>query len=83
MKERINDKIMQIERFLGELEPIMPGDLEEYEKDLKAKAACERYFEKIIDACIDLVFLVIRHKRLRIPEFYKENIRGMEDEREK
>ena len=41
---------------------------EEYIQDLKTKAACEHYFEKIIEACEDLIFLVIRDKKFDIPE---------------
>ena len=68
MKERINDKIKEIEKFLEELEDIIPSNLEEYEKDFKTKAACERYAEKIIEAVVDLAYLVIKYKKLELPE---------------
>ena len=32
------------------------------------KAACERYVEKIVEAVTDLAFLVIKEKKLRLPE---------------
>lgn len=69
---RINDKIIEIEDYLSELEEIRPEDFERYETDLKAKAACERYFEKITEAVIDLAFLIIKDKGFRIPEEDKE-----------
>jgi len=68
MKERINDKLNQIEQFLDELSQIVPQTIEEYKTDFKSKAACERFFEKIIEACVDLAFLIIRKKELRMPE---------------
>jgi len=68
MSERIKDKINQIREYLGELEKIKPSTFEEYEKDLKAKAACERYVEKIMEAVVDLAFLVIKDKKLSLPE---------------
>ena len=70
MKERIKDKIDQIENFLDELYSNIPLDIdvEEYKKDIKLKAICERYFEKIVEAIIDLAFLTIRLKKLKIPE---------------
>ena len=68
---RIKDKIKEIEGYLSELSEIMPGNFEEY-KEIKNKAACERYFEKIIEAVIDLSFLIIKDKNLRIPEEDKE-----------
>lgn len=64
---RIDDKIEEIEGYLQELSEIMPSTLEEY-KELKTRAACERYFEKIIEAIIDLAFLIIKDKSLKIPE---------------
>ena len=64
---RINDKIEEIENYLLELEEIVPGNFEEYEKDFEKKAACERYFEKIIEAITDLAFLLIRNKKWDMP----------------
>ena len=39
---------------------------------MKTKAACERYFEKIIEAVVDLAWLVIKENGYRIPEEEKE-----------
>jgi len=69
---RINDQIREIEDYLSELEEIMPKNFHEYKTDLKTKAACERYFEKIIEAVIDLAFLIIKDKGYKIPEEDKE-----------
>ena len=60
---RIKDKIKEIEEYLEELKSILPIDFKEYSKDYKTKAACERYFEKIIEAVVDLSFLIIKEKR--------------------
>jgi uncharacterized protein YutE (UPF0331/DUF86 family) len=68
MEERINDKIGEIEKYLDELKAMLPLSFEEYEKDAKTKAACERYFEKIMEAATDLAFLVIKSKKATIPE---------------
>ena len=69
---RINDKIREIEGYLSELEEIIPKNFMEYKTDLKTKAACERYFEKIIEAVVDLAFLIIRDKGYKTPEEDKE-----------
>ncbi len=69
---RINDKIREIEDYLSELEEIMPKSFHEYKTDLKTRAACERYFEKIIEAVIDLAFLIIKDKGYKIPEEDKD-----------
>lgn len=68
---RIKDKIAEIENYLVELSDIMPKTLEEYREN-KTKAACERYFEKIIEAVVDLAFLIIKDRKLKIPEEDKE-----------
>ena len=65
---RIQDKIKEIKKFLAELQTIIPKDFEKYKSDLKTKAACERYVEKIIEGIVDLAFLIIKNKKLRIPE---------------
>ena len=49
---RIKDKAREIETYLNELVDIIPNSFEEY-KEKKTKAACERYFEVIIEAVTD------------------------------
>ncbi len=68
MSERINDKINEIEESLDYLLSIVPAKYEEYSSDLKTKAACERYFEKIIEGVTDLAFIFIKDKKIRMPE---------------
>jgi uncharacterized protein YutE (UPF0331/DUF86 family) len=66
--DRINDKIEDILMFFDELSGIIPENLEDYISNKKEKAACERYFEKIIGAITDVAFYVIKLKKLRIPQ---------------
>jgi uncharacterized protein YutE (UPF0331/DUF86 family) len=72
MAERIKDKIDEIQTYVNELIEFMPKDFQAYACDAKAKAACERYFEKIIEAATDLAFLLIKENNLRMPEEDKE-----------
>ncbi|MEK6861279.1 MAG: DUF86 domain-containing protein [Nanoarchaeota archaeon] len=65
---RIKDKINDINEFLDQLKEIVPDSFEEYKSSLEKRAACERYVEKIVEAATDLAFLVIKYKKLRIPE---------------
>ncbi|HLC70810.1 MAG TPA: DUF86 domain-containing protein [Candidatus Nanoarchaeia archaeon] len=62
--ERIKDKILEIEEFLNELVEILPSDFNSYDNDFKGKAACERYFEKIVEAATDLAYLMAKEKKL-------------------
>lgn len=70
--DKIDDKILEIEKYLDELESFAPDNFQEYIDNFEKKAACERYFEKIIEAVVDLAYLIIRHKNLKIPEEEKE-----------
>ncbi|MDD5087156.1 MAG: DUF86 domain-containing protein [Candidatus Nanoarchaeia archaeon] len=76
---RTDDKIKEIEKYLSELEEIIPKDFHKYKNDLKTKAACERYFEKIIEAATDLAFLLIKDKKYKIPEDDKEAFEILSD----
>lgn len=69
---RIKDKIDEIENYLAELEDILPANFEEYKNNFEKKAACERYFEKIVESIVDVSFLIIKEKRLKTPEEDKE-----------
>lgn len=72
MNTRIKDKIAEIEQYVDELEEIIPENFSKYVGDITAKAACERYFEKIIEAVVDLAFLAIKECGLSTPEEDKE-----------
>jgi uncharacterized protein YutE (UPF0331/DUF86 family) len=81
MKSRIRDKIQEINNYLAELKTIIPKNFEEYEGDIKTKAACERYFEIIIEAIEDLSFLIIEDLALKKPETEKEIFRVLLDQK--
>jgi len=69
IKENLNeDKIIQIQGYLDELESIFPFDFEEYKRDFKIRAISERLFEKIVEAVVDLAFIIIKERKLKIPE---------------
>ena len=67
-ENRKEDKIEEIEIFIQHLESVLPLDFESYKSDFRIKAICERYFEKIVEAVIDLAFIYIKEKELRMPE---------------
>ncbi len=69
---RIKDKIDEIEGYLNELQEIIPNSFRQYKHYLKTRAACERYFEKIIESVTDLAFLLIKDLGTTIPEGDKE-----------
>ena len=67
MKDRIKDKLKDLMQYIQEFDNIIPSSFEEY-KNTKEKAACERYVEKIMEAAVDIVFLIIKYLRKQIPD---------------
>lgn len=65
---RITEKVKEVEQCLRELSTFLPDDFSDYEDNIEKKAACERYFEKIVEALVDLAFLIIKHESWIIPE---------------
>lgn len=74
---RKKDKIKQLQQYTKELQLIMPKNIEEY-KELKNKAACERYVERIAESTIDLIHLIIKEKQLQQPEHDGQAIQTLE-----
>ncbi len=66
-KDRLDLKVKDLKNYLKFLIGVLPKKLEDYEKDLLIKAVSERYFEKIVEAIIDVGFLIVKLKGLRIP----------------
>ncbi len=64
----INDKICEIEKYLEKLLEIIPDNLEKYEKSFVKKLACERCAEIIINAVVDLAFLIIKEREFEKPD---------------
>lgn len=78
VQERIQDKVNEITGFLDELSEIVPPDYDSYSDNSRDRAACERFFEKIIEASIDLSFTIIRYKQLEVPTGDKEVFKILE-----
>jgi len=70
---RLADKLSEIDGYCDELESIVPADFTAYAADIKSKAACERYFEKIVTAIVDAAFLAIKNEHLTLPEDEKQS----------
>ena len=73
MKKRIDDKIREVKNYLKQLMSIKPDSLDKYVADFKTKAACERYFERIVESIFDLAVLIIKEKKLPLPNENNES----------
>jgi len=75
----IKDKINEIETYLQELSQIIPSSFQNYKEEFKTRAACERYFEKIIESLVDLSFLIIKVSNLQMPEEDKQSFKILKE----
>jgi len=66
-EKRILSKIDELESYLKELEKIRPSALEEYERSIKDRRACERLLQISIETVIDIANLIVSELRLGIP----------------
>lgn len=64
---RIDDKINDIFNYIEELRHVLPKDYKEYQGIIEKRLACERAFEKIIEATNNLAILFIKDQRLILP----------------
>ena len=67
LEDRLKLKIKELKKYLNFLVKNLPKKMEDYEKDDLIKAACERYFEKIVKLIIDVGFLIVKVNKTRIP----------------
>ena len=65
---KIKDKINDVQLYLDELSKIAPNEFDDYKSNNVLKAACERDFEKIIEAITDIAFMIIVKRKLRMPK---------------
>ena len=72
MENRRGDKIVEIEEYLDNLREYLPDSFDKYMSDGKGRLACERCFEKIVEAVVDLVVIVEKEKDFRYPGYDRE-----------
>lgn len=68
MKERLLEKLKELEKYLEELEQNTPETLEEYLASRKHQLICERLFEIILETFVDCLFLFVNAKHMEMPE---------------
>ncbi len=64
MRERIKEKINQIEKYLEKILNIVPETFEEYSENEEKKWSCERGVERIAEALADLGFLILKEREI-------------------
>lgn len=66
-KNRILSKLDEIDRYLAELDNIVPETLGEYEESVAAKRASERILHIAIEAVIDVCAMLVKELKLGVP----------------
>ena len=80
-KNRLKDKQKNLKEYLDFVTKILPKNLTDYKKDELVKASCERYFEKIVEARIDIGFLVVKIKNFRIHSIEESVFKVLSEEK--
>ena len=78
-KERILGKLDEMEQYVGELQSIVPGRLEEYQTSIEIRRASERLLQIIIEAAMDTCYLLVKELKLGLPseeEGFLEKLSG-------
>lgn len=66
-KERILAKVGELEAYLQELSPLVPGTLKGYQADQEARRACERLLHISIECVIDISSILVSGLKLGPP----------------
>jgi len=72
--ERIYQKIGRINEYLSLIRSIKDECLQKFTTDPIYRGALLHYLYLMADSCISLAELMIRHKKLRLPQSYHETI---------
>jgi uncharacterized protein YutE (UPF0331/DUF86 family) len=73
-KDRILEKIHELEKYLRELEEYLPEEEEDYLNSGLRKRACERAFQLASENLLDICNLIISEKGFGIPTDSKDSI---------
>jgi uncharacterized protein YutE (UPF0331/DUF86 family) len=80
-KDRLLEKMDELEKYLRELEAYLPEEEEEYLNSGLRKRACERAFQLAGESLLDICNLIISEKGFGIPADSKDSIRKLAENR--
>jgi uncharacterized protein YutE (UPF0331/DUF86 family) len=76
-KDRLLEKIDEMENYLRELEEYLPEQEEDYLNNGLRKRACERAFQLASENLLDICNLIISEKGYGIPSDSKDSVRKL------
>ena len=68
MEGKMQDKIREVRDLLDDLQSFLPHTYDLYAISKKDRYVCEHCAERIIEACVDIAFMVSKAKKLPIPQ---------------
>ena len=67
-KDKILEKLREMDTYLNELEKILPSEKKEYLQNLTKRRACEKTIELAIENVIDVISLIVSFNKLGPPQ---------------
>ena len=80
MKNRILQKLDEMNRYLDELDELLPSK-EEYDNNLMVRRACEKTIESAIEAVISITSIIVSKGKLGLPQSEDDLIDILEKKR--
>lgn len=66
-KDRILIKLDEMNKYLDELDKILPDNYADYQASLTITRACEKTIELAIETIIDIISIIVAGKKLGVP----------------
>ena len=76
-KDRLIEKMDELESYLRELEAYLPGNEDEYLESGMMKRACERAFQLACENLLDICNLIISEEGFGLPADSKDTVRKL------
>jgi len=76
---RVLNKLEEGDKFVQELEAILPRSKKEYLQDLTTRRACEKTVELAIETVIDVISMIVSQKKLGLPKSEENLIEILEE----
>jgi len=77
LKKNILEKLEAMDKYLLELEEMLPEE-EEYYQNLRTRRACEKTIELVIEQVVDIASMIVSQQKLGIPHSEDDIITTLE-----
>ncbi|MBU0457592.1 MAG: DUF86 domain-containing protein [Nanoarchaeota archaeon] len=81
LNEKILIKLEEMDKYLTELETMLPEEEKEYLQDLTLRRACEKTIELAIESVIDMISIIVAQQKLGLPQSEDDLIKIISDKK--